>query len=152
MAFLLTITYVLITQMGHPNPFLTSTFQEIFNDIRNSSIQWVLTLTITLWKFRSLDNGSSLGTMEVHTLAFSYTPRNMKCESRASLLTHTFASPCLGCEPLIEVNPRFFKTNKKQEPWTQMLENDQSPFHIIINCWNFFPIQLSPIDNNVPPI
>ncbi len=26
-------------------------FQEFFNDIRNSSIQWILTPTITLWKF-----------------------------------------------------------------------------------------------------
>jgi hypothetical protein len=26
----------------------------------------------------------------------SYTPESMKCDSRASLSAHTFASPCLG--------------------------------------------------------
>jgi hypothetical protein len=31
----------------------TSTFQKLSNGVRKSSIQWVLTPTITLWKFRS---------------------------------------------------------------------------------------------------
>jgi hypothetical protein len=50
---LLAITCVLSTQMGHTSPFYASTSQEISNFIRNFSIQWVLTLEITLWKFRS---------------------------------------------------------------------------------------------------
>jgi len=44
-------------------------------------------------------NGSSLGSVRVLSLTFSYTPRSMKCDSRASFLAHTFASPCLGREP-----------------------------------------------------
>jgi hypothetical protein len=38
----------LSTQMGHANPFYTSTFKEFFNDIKNFSIQWVLTPAIAL--------------------------------------------------------------------------------------------------------
>jgi hypothetical protein len=48
MALLLAITYVSSVQMGHASPFWTFTFQELFNDIRNSLIQWVLTLAIIL--------------------------------------------------------------------------------------------------------
>jgi hypothetical protein len=36
-------------------------------------------------------------------LSHSPTFRNMKCDSRASLLAHTFASPCLGREPKVRV-------------------------------------------------
>ncbi len=54
--FLLFITDVLNAQMSHASPFETFKFQEIFNGIRNYSIQWVLTLIITFWRF-----GSSLG-------------------------------------------------------------------------------------------
>jgi hypothetical protein len=42
---------------------------------------------------------SSLGSVEVHSLTLSHTPRSMKCDFWASLLAHTFLSPCLGCEP-----------------------------------------------------
>jgi hypothetical protein len=35
-------------QMGHASPFSTSMFQDIFIDIKNSSIQWVLTPEIAL--------------------------------------------------------------------------------------------------------
>jgi hypothetical protein len=37
--------------MGHASPFSTFKFQEIFNDIKNSSIYWVLTFKIVLWRF-----------------------------------------------------------------------------------------------------
>jgi hypothetical protein len=45
---ILAITYVLSTQMGRASPFETSTFQKLSSDIRNVSIQWVLTLAIAL--------------------------------------------------------------------------------------------------------
>jgi len=32
----------------------------------------------------------------VHSFTPSYIPRSIKCDSRASLLARTFASPCLG--------------------------------------------------------
>ncbi len=86
--FFWAITCVLSTQMGYASPFLKSMFQELFNDIKNLSIQWVLTPTIALWKF-----GSSLGlqlpkwefTWEcgVHSFTLSCTPGSMKCDSRA---------------------------------------------------------------------
>jgi hypothetical protein len=47
--------------------------------------------------------GSPLGSVWVHSFTFSYTPRSMKCNSRASFLTHTFASPCFGREPKAKV-------------------------------------------------
>ncbi len=53
LAFLLAITYIRSVQMGHTNPFWTFKFQEISNDIRNSSIQWVLTLAISIWRFEN---------------------------------------------------------------------------------------------------
>jgi hypothetical protein len=39
----------------------------------------------------------------VHSLTLPYTPKSMKCDSRASLLAHTFASPCFGHEPEVRV-------------------------------------------------
>jgi hypothetical protein len=53
MALLLPITCFLMTQMGHVSPFWTFTFQEFFNDVKNLTIQWVLTPAIILWKFES---------------------------------------------------------------------------------------------------
>jgi len=48
-------------------------------------------------------NESSFGSVRVHSLTLSYTPKSMRCESRTSLLAHTFASPCLGREPKARV-------------------------------------------------
>jgi hypothetical protein len=36
-------------------------------------------------------------------LTFSYTPKSMKCDSRASFLACTFASPCFGRKPKVKV-------------------------------------------------
>jgi hypothetical protein len=38
-------------QMAHARPFWTSTLQNLFNDIKNASMQGVLTPTIALWIF-----------------------------------------------------------------------------------------------------
>jgi hypothetical protein len=62
------------------------------------------TASLTLgWRFRSgvhhdsnSQSGSSLGSVKVHSLTLFCTPRSIKCDSRASLLARTFASPCLG--------------------------------------------------------
>jgi hypothetical protein len=48
-------------------------------------------------------SGSSLGNVKVLSLTLSYTPGSMKCDSQASLLARTFASPYLGCEPKARV-------------------------------------------------
>jgi hypothetical protein len=48
-------------------------------------------------------NGSSLGSVRVHSLTFSYIFGNMRCDSWASFLAHTLASPCFGHEPKARV-------------------------------------------------
>jgi len=54
------------------------------------------------------ESGSSLASVGVHSLTFSYTPESMKCDSWASLLARPFASPCLGCEPKAKVATIYF--------------------------------------------
>jgi hypothetical protein len=44
---------------------------------------------------------SSFGSVKVHSFTLSYTPGNMKCDSWASFLACTLASPCLGREPKV---------------------------------------------------
>ncbi len=105
---LLPITCILITQMGHENSFYTFTFQYISSDIRDFSIQWVLTLAIALWDLgvhwdSNSQNGSSLGSVEFHSLTLSHTSGSMECDSHASFLAFTFVSPCLGREPKVKV-------------------------------------------------
>jgi len=92
----------------HESPIKTSKFQDLFNDIRNSSIQWILTLAIALWKFGSplrlqLPKWEFIwecGGSFLHTLLHSW---EHKCDSWASFLACTFASPCLCCEPKVRV-------------------------------------------------
>jgi len=39
--------------MGHVSPFQPFKFQDLFSDIKNSSIQWVLIPEIIFWRFKS---------------------------------------------------------------------------------------------------
>jgi hypothetical protein len=48
-------------------------------------------------------SGSSLGSVRVHSFKLSYVLGSMRCDSWASLLARTFASPCLGHEPKARV-------------------------------------------------
>jgi hypothetical protein len=57
-------------------------------------------------------SGSSLGSARVHSLTLSYTPENMKCDSQASFLACTFASPCVECKPKVRVVTPIIKENK----------------------------------------
>jgi hypothetical protein len=41
--------------------------------------------------------------VKVHSLTLSYTPGNMRCDSWASFLARTLASPCFGHEPKVKV-------------------------------------------------
>jgi hypothetical protein len=108
LAFLLAITCVSSVQMGHARSFQTSKFQELFNDIRNVSIQWVLTLEIALWKFES-PLGLQLPKWEFtwecegsfsHTLLHS---QKHEMWLLSSVLARTFVNPCLGHEPKVRV-------------------------------------------------
>jgi len=60
-------------------------------------------LNLGIHRDSNSQSGSSLGSVRVHSVTFSCTPRSMKCDSLASLLACTFASPCLGHEPKVRV-------------------------------------------------
>jgi hypothetical protein len=51
----------------------------------------------------NFQSGSPLESMWVHSLAFSYTLMNMKCDYQALISAHIFTSPCLGREPKARV-------------------------------------------------
>jgi hypothetical protein len=53
--------------------------------------------------------GAHFGSVKVHSFTLSCIPGSMKCDSRASLLGYTFASPCFGCEPKVRVFQASFK-------------------------------------------
>ncbi len=74
---------------GSCEPILNIYVLRASNDIMNIFFQWVLTLAITFWKFESV---------KVHSLTLSHIPKSMECDSRASLLAHTFVNLCFGCE------------------------------------------------------
>jgi hypothetical protein len=48
-------------------------------------------------------SGSSFGSVRVHSFTLSYTPKNMKCDSRVSLLALTFANLFFSREPKTRV-------------------------------------------------
>ncbi len=107
-AFFWAITCVSDVQMNNASPFQISMFQELFNDMRNSSRHLVLTHVIALWRFKSppgfhLSSGSCLGSVKVHSLTFSYTPENMRCDSWASSWLATLQPFCLGHKPKAKV-------------------------------------------------
>ncbi len=56
----------------------------------------------SIWDSNS-QNGSSFGSVRVHSLTLFRAPGSMRCDSQASLLARTFASPCFGHEPKIRV-------------------------------------------------
>jgi len=96
------------TQMGHASPFQTYKFQELFNDIflKKSNEFWPLQSPfkdLGLHQDSNSQNGSSLGSVGVHSFTLFYILESMKCDSRASLLIHTFASLCLNREPKAKV-------------------------------------------------
>jgi len=53
-------------------------------------------------------SGSSLGSVRVHCLTLPYIPRSMKCDSWASYMARTFASPHLDREPKVTVTTIIF--------------------------------------------
>ncbi len=108
-AFLLAITYVLSTQMSHASPFLTFTFQELSNVIRNFLIQCVLTFEIFLWTtFLRIQNSIGIPPpkVRVHLGVCGFIPwhsRECKCDSWVVVSTYTFPCFCFGREPKVKV-------------------------------------------------
>ncbi len=62
----------------------------------------LLKIRESIWDSSS-QNGSSIGSVKVHSLTFFCTPTSMRCDSWASFLAHTFASPYFGHEPKAKV-------------------------------------------------
>jgi hypothetical protein len=81
--------------------------QAQFINLRLKSFQWYngcfnpMNFHPLLLPYRNFNsqNGSPLGSVWVHSLTLSYTPKRMKCDSQTSLLARTFASPCFSHEP-----------------------------------------------------
>jgi hypothetical protein len=55
-------------------------------------------------------SGSFLGSVRVHSLTLFCTLRSTKCDSQASLLARTLASPCLGRKPKARVTTKGART------------------------------------------
>jgi hypothetical protein len=53
-------------------------------------------------------SGNSFGSVRIDSLTLSYTPKNMQCDSWASLSAHKLASPCLGRKPRARVATKVF--------------------------------------------
>jgi hypothetical protein len=86
-------------------------FQKIFNDIKNSSKFLPLqsfSKDSGVHRNSNSQSGRSFKSVGVHSLMFSYIPRNMKCNSWGSLLARTFVSLCLGHEPKARVVTLWF--------------------------------------------
>jgi hypothetical protein len=96
---------------GSCEPTLDIYVPKYFQWYKDSPIQWVLTLAITLWKFGNpprlqLPKWELTWECECsfsRTLLHSQPPESMKCDSRVSLLALTLVSPCLGCKPKARV-------------------------------------------------
>ncbi len=86
----------------------------------NVILSWNSRDSESLWPLESLSknskihwdsnsqNGSSFGNVKVHPLTLSFTLRSMRCDSRASPLAHTLASPYLCYEPKAKVTTILF--------------------------------------------
>jgi hypothetical protein len=81
-------------------------YKELFNSMGFDPLQLFFEDSGVNWDSNS-QSGSSLGSVKVHSLTLSCTPRSMKCDSRASHLARTFTSPCLGREPKARVATSF---------------------------------------------
>ncbi len=70
-------------------------FKELINLLNFDPYNCSLKILESTWTPNS-QSGSSFGSVKVHSLGISYTPKSMRRDSQASLLTRNLASPCLG--------------------------------------------------------
>ncbi len=106
----------------HPN----GPCKPILNIYVSNSFQWYkgffnpMSLTLANLEIHRNSNpqsGSPLGSVWVHSLALFYTPESMKCDSWASFLECTFASPCFSCKPKAKVATWPMESFKFSGPW-----------------------------------
>jgi hypothetical protein len=62
----------------------------------------------SIWDSNS-QNGSSLGSVRVHSPTFFCIPGSTRCDSWVSLLAHNLANPCFGREPKAKVATHRFE-------------------------------------------
>jgi hypothetical protein len=77
-----------------------------YKELHNSIGFWPLKLlyeNLGIYQDSNSQSVGSLRSVRVHSLALSYTPKSMRCDSRGFLLARTFVSPCLGHEPKARV-------------------------------------------------
>jgi hypothetical protein len=77
-------------------------YKERLNPMSFDPYNCPLKIWESIWESNS-QNGNSFGSVRVHSLILFCTPRSMRCDSWASLLACTLASPCLGHEPKVRV-------------------------------------------------
>jgi hypothetical protein len=85
------------------NIYIPRSFQwynERFNSLNFDPCNHSLKIWQSIWDSQ---DESSLGSVRVHSLTLFCILGNMRCDSQASLLVHTLASPCLSHEPKVRV-------------------------------------------------
>ncbi len=85
---------------------------------------------LKIWEFTE----SSLESVRVHSFTLSCTPESIKCDSRASLLARTFASPCFSREPKARVVTICYQ-NKV------LFESSSNIYHVFVLCFVFLCFQ-----------
>jgi hypothetical protein len=150
LTLLLAITCVLSVQMSDANSFQISTLQDLFNDIMNISIQWVLTPAIALWRFGN-PLGFELPKWELiwecegsfpHILLHS---QEHEMWLPGSLLARTLVNPCLGREPKARIatnalDQKFHLTNNYSIKPT--IPRSKSTKSMVIVCQQFHQTNL----------
>jgi hypothetical protein len=76
--------------------------KECFNSMNFDPWNCFLKIQKSIWDSNS-QNGSSLGSVKIHSFTLFCTPGSMRCDSQASVLACTLTSPCLGHEPKARV-------------------------------------------------
>jgi len=85
---------------------------------------------LKFWESNS-QSESSLGSVGVQSLALSHTVENMKCDSQASLLAHTFTRPCLDRKPKVKVTTLVTLVKNRKRQWSHRSSSSSPPpyFH-----------------------
>jgi hypothetical protein len=83
-------------------PRIFQWYKKCLNPLSFDPYTRFLKIRESIWDSNSQDE-SSLGSVRVHSLTLFCIPGSMRCDSWASLLAYTFASPCFGREPKVRV-------------------------------------------------
>jgi hypothetical protein len=96
-------------------------YKELLNPLSFDFYNHSIKIWESIWDSNSQDE-SSLGSVRVLSFTLFYTPRSMRCDSRASLLACTFVNHCFGREPKVRV------VTMKVHSLTFILSHSQASF------------------------